>query len=246
MNEGKFSFVAGVVDATDYLTMYGLINPWTSFSNLAFLTEPTIPIPNQGLGAAFGWMATRNIYLVGGLADSNSDPSEPGDMWDSFFDDSEYLKHIEIGWTSSQDRIYFDNIHLTYWHADERVNAATPDGWGLSFSYAKFFDDKWMPFLRIGYAEDGGSLYERSVGTGLGYYMAGTRDLLGVGLNWSKPSESSFGPGLNDQYTLEVYYRYQLSQNLALTPDIQYIKDPALNPDEDSLWVFGLRARLAF
>ncbi len=245
LNEGKFSILAGVVDATDYLTMYGLINPWTSFSNLAFLTEPTIPIPNQGLGAAFGWMATKNIYLVGGLADSNGDPSKPGDMWDSFFDDSEYLKHIEVGWTTSQDRIYLDNIHLTYWHADERVKAATPDGWGLSFSYAKFFDDKWMPFLRIGYADDGGALYERSVGTGLGYYMAGTRDLLGVGFNWSKPSESSFGPGLNDQYTLEVYYRYQLSQNLALTPDLQFIKDPALNPNESSIWVLGLRARLA-
>ena len=88
-------------------------------------------------------------------------------------------------------------------------------------------------------------MYERSVGTGLGYYMAGTRDLLGVGLNWSKPSESSFGPGLDDQYTFELYYRYQLSQNLALTPDIQFIKDPALNPNESSIWVLGLRARLA-
>ncbi len=34
-------------------------------------------------------------------------------------------------------------------------------------------------------------------------------------------------------------------QNLALTPDIQFIKDPALNPNEDSIWVIGLRARLA-
>jgi porin len=38
----------------------------------------------------------------------------------------------------------------------------------------------------------------------------------------------------------------QLAQNLAITPDVQLIIDPALNPDEDVLWIFGLRARLAF
>jgi len=38
---------------------------------------------------------------------------------------------------------------------------------------------------------------------------------------------------------------YQLTRELAVTPSIQYIKDPALNPDEDSLWVYGLRLRLA-
>lgn len=58
--------------------------------------------------------------------------------------------------------------------------------------------------------------------------------------------ESTWGPGLKDQETLEVFYRIQLFKELAITPDLQYIKDPALNQTEDSLWVFGLRARLAF
>jgi hypothetical protein len=30
-----------------------------------------------------------------------------------------------------------------------------------------------------------------------------------------------------------------------VTPDLQYIKNSALNPDADSIWVFGIRARLA-
>jgi porin len=244
-NDGRFTFVAGVVDVTDYVATYGMVNPWTSFSNLAFLTDPTIPAPNQGLGAAAGAMLTDQIYLIAGLADTNGDPTDPGDMIDSFFDDREYFKHVELGWTPSKDRIYLDNVHLTYWHADEREAAQTPDGWGLSFSAAKFFDDKWMPFLRAGYAEDGGALYERSVGAGLGYYRKARGDLFGVGLNWSRPSESSFGPDLDDQYTAELFYRFQLTDNLAITPDIQFIVDPTLNPEEDRIWVLGLRARLA-
>jgi porin len=42
-----------------------------------------------------------------------------------------------------------------------------------------------------------------------------------------------------------LFWRYQLTRELAVTPSIQYIKDPALNPDENSLWVFGLRVRVA-
>jgi len=38
--------------------------------------------------------------------------------------------------------------------------------------------------------------------------------------------------------------RYQFTRELAVTPSIQYIRDPALNPDEDNLWVFGLRMRI--
>ena len=241
-NNDRLSIIAGQVDVTDYLNIYGLINPWTAFSNLAFLTEATIPSPNQGLGAALGVMASDNIYVVAGLADANGDPTDPGEGFDTFFDDREYFSHLEIGWVSSFDRRYFDNVHLTAWHADERVNAATLDGWGLAFSATKFFNDTWMPFLRLGYSKDGGALWERSVGAGLGYYMAGRRDLLGLGVNWGRPSESSFGPGLDDQYTTELFYRLQFSPNFALTPDVQWIIDPANNPDKDQIWVLGLRS----
>ena len=34
--------------------------------------------------------------------------------------------------------------------------------------------------------------------------------------------------------------------NLQITPDIQYIKNPALNPEDDSTWIYGLRARMVF
>ncbi len=48
-----------------------------------------------------------------------------------------------------------------------------------------------------------------------------------------------------EEHTLEVFYRLQITKQFALTPDIQYLVDPAQNSMEDSLWVFGLRARLA-
>lgn len=240
---GRVSFVAGAVDVTDYLDVYGMLNPWTSFQNLAFLTDPTIPAPNQGLGAAIGAMVTENIYVLGGLVDTNGDPTRPiGDWFDTFFNDSEYFYNFEIGWTSSKDRIYLDNIHVTGWYADERENARVEAGKGIAFSGSWFVSDTWMPFLRGGYSDGGGALLEASVSGGIGYYFAESKDLLGVGLNWGRPPDGA----LEDQFTTEVFYRLQLAQNLAFTPDIQWIANPALNPAEDTMWVFGLRVRAAF
>jgi len=44
---------------------------------------------------------------------------------------------------------------------------------------------------------------------------------------------------------MEVFYRIQLSTRIAVTPDLQYIINPALNPDASSIFVWGVRARLA-
>jgi len=50
-------------------------------------------------------------------------------------------------------------------------------------------------------------------------------------------------PVLPNQYTAELFYRWQVSKAIAVTPDLQYIKNPALNAETDSLWVLGLRLR---
>ena len=244
--DNRLAFVAGVVDTTDYVGVYGLVSPWTAFSNLAFSTDPTIPAPNQGLGAAVSVRATDNFYVLGGIADANGDPTDPGDSFDSFFDDAEYFTHIEVGWISSFEKRFSDNIHLTAWHADERKEALVPDGWGLAFSFSRLIADKWEPFVRASYAEDGGALWERSVSIGLGYHMRKKGDLIALGLSWGRPSEETFGPGLDDQYTAELFYRLHLLQNITVTLDVQLLVNPALNPDEDVIAIFGVRVRLSF
>jgi porin len=243
---GRIGFFAGWVDATDYVDVYALASPWLHFMNFVFSTgSASIPVPNQGLGVAAGVFISNQVYAIAGLADSNSDPTRPWDGFDSFFSQAEYFKHVEVGWTTSQDRVYLDNIHVTFWHADEREEANVPDGWGLNFSATRYIDDKWLPFLRAGYAKDGGSLLQRSVSVGFGYQWVPYQDLAGFGFNWGQPNETTFEPGLDDQYSLEGFYRFQLAGQLALTPDVQLLFNPVLNPDASSTWVFGIRARLA-
>ena len=242
---GKITVFGGFLDATDYVDVYALASPWTGFLNFAFSTgTTTLAVPNDAaLGIAAGAMLTDNLFLIGSVSDLNADPTDPSETVSSFFSDHEYFTSIEIGWTSTQDRIYLNNIHLTLWHADERVEAAQPSGWGANFSWTTYLAGKWLPFVRGGYSDDGGSLMQKSLSVGFGYQRNPGKNLLGVGINWGEPNEDTWGPGLRDQYTAELFYRWQISKGIAVTPDLQYLVNPALDPEADSVWVFGLRVR---
>ena len=247
-NDGKTTvIIGGFLDATDYVDVFALGSPWTGFLNLAFsIGTNTIYIPNDAaFGLAAGTMLTDKTYIIVGLVDAYGDPTNPLSSMDNFFDKNEYFSSVELGWTKSQDRIYLDNSHFTVWHVDESRDTGAPSGWGAAFHYVTYLNKSLMPFVRGGYADDGGTLMQKSLSLGLGYQKVAGRDLLGVGYNWGEPNEKTFSTGLKNQQTLEVFYRFPLTEQFVLTPDIQYIKNPALNPNRDSLWVVGLRARLA-
>lgn len=237
----------GLLDMTDVVDVYAFGSPWTAFSNLTFSTgAASMALPNDAAPGLFlGGFLNDQLYLTGGIAGLNSDPGDPWESVERVFDEAEFFKFVEFGWTTSKERFYFDNVHLTFWQVDEITDTATPDGWGVNFSASYWVDDCYMPFLRAGYADDGGSLLEFSVSAGVAWQPR-KDDLCGIAANWGRPNKDSFGPGLDDQYGLEVFYRAQLTENFRLTPSVQLLADPALNPTEDLIAVFGMRGVLSF
>jgi porin len=250
--QGRFVALAGFLDATDFVDIFALGSPWLHFTNFAFSTgAASISLPEDAtLGLAGGAWLNDNVYVIGGFEDTNSIPTDPFEGFDTFFNDNEYFKHLEIGWTTAKERAYLDNLHLTLWHADERKEAGVKDGWGAVVSFTHSVGNRWLPFLRAGYAENGGSLLQKSVSAGVGYQPnpvgGAAGNLLGVGANWGQPNETVFGSDLDDQYAFELFYRLQVTKEIAITPDIQFLINPALNSDEDNIWIFGFRARLSF
>ena len=247
-NDGKAVSFIGFLDITDYVDVYAMASPWTGFSNLAFETgSGTIAgLPDGALGAMVGGFLNDHIYVVANIVDANSDATDLLNGFDTFFNQFETFKSLEVGWTTAQDRLFIDNAHLTFWQIDEREAAGTPDGWGVSFSITQAVRDKVLLFARGGWSEDGASLYETSVSAGLGYQRTPGQGLFGLGLNWSRPNADTFGPGLTDQFTMELFQRLEVTEKLQLTPSLQVIGDPALNPDDDGIAIFGLRARFVF
>jgi len=239
--DNRFAFSAGVVDPTDYLDVFGLVNVWTDFNNLAFSTNPTLAIPNQGLGAVVRWMFTPNFYLVGGFADANADPHRPEDFFDSF-GKGEYFKHVEFGWIGSWGARFADNTHLTLWEVDDRDEAGIEGGWGATLSWSQNVASRWLTFVRGGYSDSGGTLVDRTVSAGFGYAIDDQDSYFGFGVNWGR-APADPGENARDQYMLETYYRTSIVPGLSVVPSVQYVLDPAYNPDVSNLWLMGIRLR---
>jgi porin len=106
--------------------------------------------------------------------------------------------------------------------------------------------DNLMWFFRAGLSE--GWVNDRAMSVGLGWRPSQQySDLFGLGLGWVRPNaELVPAPFQREQVNAEAFYRFHLTPNLAITPDLQAIWNPSLDPGVDMLWVAGLRARVTF
>ena len=244
----RFVVYAGFVDSTDFLDVYALASPWTGFNNLVFATgSATIGgLPDGALGAMGALWLTDSLYTIASLTDANADATDITDGFDTFFNEFETLKTLEVGWAPERERALLEKISVSFWHIDEASTKGTPSGWGVSGSATVTIHDEWLAFLRGGWADDGGSLNEGSVSVGFGYQPDPNGSLLALGLNWGRPNRGTFPGDPDDQFTSELFYRCQVSPNLQVTPSVQLLVDPAANPEEDVVAVFGIRARYTF
>ena len=247
LGDGRFTFVVGFLDVTDFFDVYALASPWMHFNNYNFSTGlAAVGLPNDGyLGFAGAAWITDRIYTIFGLADQNSDPTRIFRGFDSFFNQHEFFKHIELGFTSAKEYMLLDNIHVSFWHRDQHAETQSGDGWGLVLSGTKYINETWLPFFRAAYTKDGGSLLQAAISTGLGFQPTPGSHLLGIGLSWGQVNESTYGEVYDGQYLAELFYRVQFSSRFTITPDLQFVINPALNTEQSSMFIWGIRGRLA-
>ena len=234
--EGRAGFVVGRIDPTDYIDILGYANQRTTFLNLSSLVNPSIALPDQGFGFGAGVMLTDQVFAKGLITDAN------GSLTDiEFFPGgSEFFTYGEIGWTPSREDRFLTNVHVGAWRVDERTKLGIPESHGVVVSANVTLNDVFMPFVRAGWSDGEAPFYNRAVSGGFLYYFPQYRDLMGFAAAWNDPAV----PGLPDQGTLEAFYRYQFSDNIAITADAQLLLNPALHPSEDQIAVFGVRTRL--
>jgi len=239
-NDGKATIMAGFLDVTDYVDVYAVASPWTGFMNFAFSTgSTTMALPNDAtLGLAAATMLGDNFFVIGSITDMEADSTKPFEGFDTLFSKHNLFSSLELGWTSDQNNIYTDNIHLTLWHTDESEIQGLESDKGVNFSMSRLYGP-WLPFLRAGYADKGVMLgIDRSVSAGFQYYGLGkATNNLGFAVNWANDVASN-----EKQTTAELFYFMKFGEYFELTPDIQWIDTPQ-NGDR---FVYGLRARVVW
>ena len=60
-------------------------------------------------------------------------------------------------------------------------------------------------------------------------------------VSWLNPPAD----GLRNQTTVEGYFRFYVSDAIAVTPNLQWVINPSLNEDVGSMTYIQIRARLA-
>lgn len=231
--DGRGGAVAGRIDPGDYTDILGYVNPRTTFSNFSILYNPVLPIPDPGFGLGGGAFLTDEFYVLAVIADANGSLTDI----DWFPGGDEIYSYGEIGWSPGKDQRYLTNLHLGVFHVDARDDAGVPESHGLVLSGNHTFGDELMIYGRLGWSEGGAPIARLAAGGGLMWRPGHYDDLFGIGFTVADPSDS----GLDTQTSVEAFYRFDLSDNLAITADLQYLNNPGSN-DRNPL-ILGLRAR---
>jgi porin len=241
--DNRIGVAAGRLDFAAYLDAFAFQTFSRGFLNRSFLVNPTLGTTGVGaLGAVARGMVTDQLWIGGGLYDANAASGEFD--WDTI-EEGEFLSHLEIGWSPSFARRGKDRLQLTWWHKDQRDAAGVPGGSGWAFSGSWELREGLLTFLRAGHSDGGaGVAAEDAISFGMQAALAGG-SVLSLGAGWAKPNRRTYGSDVRDEYVVETSFKVRVTRNFSLLPNLQVLLDPAENPDEDTVVVFGLRAGIA-
>jgi porin len=233
--DDRVSLRVGKVDATMLFDPLTLSAPFEGFLGHPFNLNSSIGFAAEGFGGALRVTPVKDVYALAGIFDANGTGRDIG----TFFSRQEYLRMLEFGWqpTSSAGK---GDYHVTLWETDARLIAGIPAGRGMTLSAEQAFGS-WLPFIRYGTASGGATWLKTLVAAGVGLRSPFGRksDVLGIGVSWGAPLIAS----QREQSGIEIFYRLQLTRQLAVTPDVQLIFHPAQNPGVGRIAVFSLRTR---
>jgi len=237
-NRGNLGLAIGRLVPADFVDIAGYANSFTTFQNLLVLSDPSIAIPDTGIGFLTEINMNSHWFILTGLYDANGSKNKVG----FFNEDFELFSHLEIGWSLSRENRSLRDVHIIAWRMDADKKHGEPQSYGIGLSTNWVFYHSLMPFLRIGCSSGPAPFMKKSFTSGVMYLLPNRCDLVGIGLNIGKTNVNHDAV----QYTSEVFYRFQFSKIIAMTPSVQWLLHPALNPRHNSVIVFGIRIRFAF
>ena len=239
---GKAGYAVGRLAFDVYLDAFPFQTFSRGFINRSFILNPTLPTTGIGaLGGVVKGFVTDNIWLGAQMHDANA-ASGKFDL--DTVQEGEWLKAVEVGWTPSFGQRKSHLVQFTYWDKDARSLAGVSSGSGWAVSAAWKLNDTYFPFVRFGHSDGGGGVAAETAVSG-GVEISRPRgEVWTFGAGWAKPSEDTFGPGLDNETVLEMSYKFPISKNLSILPDAQVIFSPANDPSRTSIWIIGVRAIL--
>ena len=243
-----FGFRVGKIFPITAYDFFPFKNFRTDFVDFNHVTNAAIPLPSNGLGAFAVYRPHTKVMLRAGAHDANADTEKAG--WNTY-EKGELFKIFEVGYDlglmpREPGRPPHGHVHVSIWHQNQREDAGVTSGWGIAGTALQRFG-RFTPFVRYGYAnqsDDGPTPVKHMANAGLVIdgIFGQANDRIGVGYTWSDPANHE----LDNQSQIDSYYRVQVTPEIQIGPTFQLIFDPVRNPEEDTVYVWGIRTRIEF
>ena len=234
------------------------------FLNAALVNNPTIPMPDLGLGVVVYVEPVEWWYVGAGVADAQADGRETG--FNTTFHDEDYFFAIfETGitpqipspsgplqgtyrvgfWYDPQDKEEFDDgstkrddvgFYLSFDQMVLKEGSDEEDSQGLAL------------FARYGFAHDDVNEMDHFWSVGAQYQgLIPTRedDVLAFGVAQGQLVEDA-GFTSPHETVMELYYNAAIAPWLSISPSVQYVKNPGGDRSLKDAVVLGFRVQMSF
>ncbi len=265
--EGKLSLTIGKTEPLAFVDNNEFANDEVSqFVGKPFVNNPIIDGEDEYAPLIAATISPIENVEISALIQSNQSTGitwngsewveKEKSVYDNVFDNPFYaiqLKYsLNLNGLPGNYRVYFwddsaDHIKIGQTTDNRNKKPSTDDGWGIGISIDQMITDKVGLFARASWAND--EVYEveqfYSIGASInGLIPSRPNDTLGFGIAALIPNDKLEND--DTEYHFESYYRFQLSENLAVTPDVQYIVNPHGNSDNDNIFAGMVRAEFSF
>ncbi len=237
--DGRLDLIYGQFSIDKFVDKHAFRSAKRFFLNEAFSDNPTISFPSFGAGFAAKWTPNESWEFGGG--GSNIQGIEGDSKVDFKLDSSALFGTVQIAYNFSGLGEKSGRLQAMGWGTTADDEEDLTSGSGISFTLEHSGRVKGESFV-LRYAQSDGE----ATSTDILYFLGYGREIRGfdhVG--------ASIGAGRSSttskwQKVFELYYRWQVTKELLITPDVQFIFGGDLDGDSKTRIVAGLRAGLVF
>jgi porin len=229
----------GIIDATDYLDENAYANDeYTQFMNEALVNGPNSFLPSYDTGGALVW--NTGPWSLRGVV-MNVNENDDGNDFTFYGAQLGYTLHSALG--EGNYRVLVDRTSEDFLdgNGESRHKRAS-----ILFSFDQQLGDVVGAFLRFGWQDDEAAVNYDAIWSG-GIDISGgpwnrAEDNIGLGYAYLDGGNLA----LRQSQVAEAYYRFVINDHLALSADIEYIKDDLRNQENPAGFIYGLRLTAEF
>jgi len=229
----------GIIDATDHLDENVYSNDeYTQFMNESLVNGPNAFLPSYDAGGALGWN-TGPWSLHGVVMKVNE--NDDGNDYTFYGAQLGYTLQSELG--EGNYRVVVDRTSKDF---HDNNGKSGHERTSILFSFDQQLGDVLGAFLRFGWQDDGAAVHYDAIWSG-GINISGVSwkradDNIGLGYAYLDGGNLD----IRQSQAAEAYYRFVINTHLALSADVQYMKDGVRNQENPAGFIYGLRLTAEF